>query len=282
MQWQDSQRYKANLQLQNRTLLSACPFRLSVPPGNFACRNPINPANMTTLNKETTVITQVRSAWQSIEIRYHSSFGNQLVIDGDLQISESDRSYNVAMVSPLIMLGSFGRIAILGGGDGGVLHELLDMDRDQNRELEKAVMIDIDEEVTRLSKQYLSGLCGDAFNHPKAEVVVGDVFEYIETHTRLDGVIYDLTIDPIRENQSRRQFLTDLMQKVAGSLKSGGMLNMQCCGTKPYDEETGVAREEIMSDIHTALEHEFTGFVEQRVFIPSYGEAWTFLAARRM
>ena len=237
---------------------------------------------MTTINREATVITRVQSAWQSIEIRHHPRFGHQLVIDGDLQISESDRSYNVAMVSPLIMLGSFGRVAILGGGDGGVLRELLDMDRDQNRDLEKAVMIDIDEEVTRLSKQYLSGLCGDAFGHPKAEVVVGDVFEYIETHTKLDGVIYDLTIDPIRENQSRREFLADLMQKVAGSLKSGGMLNMQCCGTQPFDVETGVSRQEIMADIHAALEHEFTGFVEQRVFIPSYGEAWTFLAGHRV
>lgn len=226
-------------------------------------------------------LVKVVSPWQKIEIRQHPKFGNQLVIDGDLQISESDRSYNVAMVSPLIMLGSFGNIAILGGGDGGVLHELLDIDRHQGRDLEKAVMIDIDAEVPRLCKQYLPVLCGDAFGHPKAEVIIGDVFDYIETHENLDGVIYDLTIDPVREGQTRRGFLQDLMRKVARSLKPGGMLNMQCCGTKPFDPETGIARKEIMADIESALSGDFHEFLEQRVFIPSYGEAWTFLAARR-
>ena len=230
---------------------------------------------------EITTLTRTISPWQQIEIRHHPKFGNQLIIDGDLQISESDRSYNVAMVSPLIMLGTFGRVAILGGGDGGVLHELLDIDHVQGRDLEQAVMIDIDAEVTRLSREYLPGLCGDAFDHPKAEVIIGDVFDYIETHKDLDGVIYDLTIDPVREGQTRREFLQELMQKVAGSLKPGGMLNMQCCGTKPFDPETGVSRQEIMADIESALIGDFHEFMEQRVFIPSFGEAWTFLAAKR-
>lgn len=231
---------------------------------------------------ESRIITRTTSPWQDIEIRYHEKFGHQLIIDKDLQISESDRSYNVAMVSPLVMMGTFGRVAILGGGDGGVLHELLEMDRHQSRELEKAVMIDIDEEVMRLSRKYLPGLCGDAFDHPKAEVIAGDVFEYIDTREQLDGVIYDLTIDPVREDQTRAEFLSDLMQKVARSLKPGGMLNMQCCGTLAFDEETGIARADIMCDIENALKNDFTGFVEQRVFIPSFREAWTFLAGRKV
>ncbi len=59
------------------------------------------------------LITRVTSPWQEIDIRHHPRFGHQLVIDGDLQISESDRSCNVAMASPLVMLGSFGRVAML-------------------------------------------------------------------------------------------------------------------------------------------------------------------------
>lgn len=232
-------------------------------------------------NPDITPVTRVNSPFQTIEIQHHANFGHQLVIDGDLQISESDRSYNVAMVSPLIMLGKFGQVAILGGGDGGVLHELLEINERQNRGLEHVVMIDIDEEVMRLSRMYLPDLCGNAFNHKKAEILVGDALKYIDTCGRLDAVIYDLTIDPVRDGQTRSEFLNDLMQKVARSLRSGGMLSMQCCGTRAFDEETGIAREDIMCDIETALKDKFHELVEQRVFIPSFREAWTFLAARK-
>lgn len=241
--------------------------------------NPKNHQPMT--DSSISVVASATSPWQHIEIRTHPKFGHQLYIDSDLQISESDRSYNVAMVSPLIMLGSFGHVAILGGGDGGVLKELLDINREQQRELGRATMIDIDPEVSRLCQRWLPSLCGDAFDDPLSDVIAGDVFAYIEELEQLDGVIYDLTIDPVREDQSRREFLRELMYKVARRLRPGGMLSMQCCGTKPYDELTGIRRSDIMHDIHAALEPHFDQFTEQRVFIPSYNEAWTFLAARR-
>ncbi len=228
------------------------------------------------------VIEKVRSPYQLIEIARHPVFGNQLLINGDLQISESDHSYNVAMTSPLIILGKWKRVAILGGGDGGVMKELLDIDRKQNRELEKALMIDIDSEVIRLSKKYLPDLCGNAFEDPKSEVVIADVFEYLGDSEPFDAVIYDLTIDPVREEQTRREFLQELMEKVANALHSNGMLNMQCCGTQSYDQLTGVRREEIMNDIYSALKPFFSDFSEQQVFVPSFGEAWTFLSARKV
>lgn len=228
------------------------------------------------------IVASAISPWQHLEIRKHPKYGHQLYIDNDLQISESDRSYNVAMVSPLIMLGTFGHVAILGGGDGGVLKELLDINREQQRELVRATMIDIDPEVSRLCKTWLPSLCGDAFDDPLSQIITGDVFAFIEELGELDAVIYDLTIDPVREDQSRREFLHELMGKVARRLRTGGMLCMQCCGTKPYDELTGIRRSDIMDDIHHALEPHFDLFTEQRVFIPSYNEAWTFLAARRM
>lgn len=165
-----------------------------------------------------TTLAKVESPWQTIEVRHHPKFGHPLFVDGDLQISESDRSYNVAMVSPLIMFGTFENVAILGGGDGSVLRELLDIDREQGRGLERAVMIYRDD-------LYRYG--GDA---ARARIPAGA---------------------------------------------------MPCCGTRPFDEDTGILRSEITSDIEAALENDFRDFVEQRVFIPSYGEAWTFLAARR-
>ncbi len=230
---------------------------------------------------DTTTVASTTTRWQKIEIRKHPKYGNQLVINDDLQISESDRSYNVAMVCPLLSLESFPRVAILGGGDGGVLHELIETDRIYNRGLKKAIMLEIDEEVIRLSKEHLPAISNSAFDHPKAEIIIGDVLKLINSYENLDAIIYDLTIDPVREDQTRAEFLNELMQKVARSLKPGGILNMQCCGTQSYDPETGIYRKEIMTDIKNALINDFHNFLEQRVFIPSFGEAWTFLAAER-
>lgn len=63
---------------------------------------------------------------QLVEIRRHPVYGNQLIIDRDLQISESDAAYNTAMIAPLLKLADCRQVAILGGGDGGVLHEFID------------------------------------------------------------------------------------------------------------------------------------------------------------
>ena len=62
---------------------------------------------------------------QHVLLGRHPRFGAQLFLDDDLQISESDTAYGVAMASPLLELPRPARIAILGGGDGGVLRELL-------------------------------------------------------------------------------------------------------------------------------------------------------------
>ncbi|MEA3470928.1 MAG: adenosylmethionine decarboxylase, partial [Thermodesulfobacteriota bacterium] len=67
------------------------------------------------------------SKYQDIRIIDNETFGRMLFLDNDLQISEYDAHlYNTSMLSPLIDAGiSLDHIAILGGGDGGVLCELL-------------------------------------------------------------------------------------------------------------------------------------------------------------
>src|SRR5690625_7869224 len=58
-----------------------------------------------------TVLAQVQSPYQKIEITRHPVFGNQLIIDDDLQISESDAAYGSAMVAPLLQLSSIRNVA---------------------------------------------------------------------------------------------------------------------------------------------------------------------------
>ncbi|TYO99604.1 spermidine synthase/spermine synthase [Geothermobacter ehrlichii] len=227
------------------------------------------------------VVETARSPWQQIEITRHPIFGHQLVIDGDLQISESDHAYGVAMVSPLLQLRQLRRVAILGGGDGGVLWELLQAAERMEIPLEKATMIDIDGEVLRLCRTHLSRLCGRIWDHPQAEILTADAFAWIAEARDLDAVIYDLTMDPVREGQSREEFMAETLAMIARALRSGGVFSMQCCGEGEGNDELAAESRDLLAQIRKEAGRHFCDLIEQRVLIPSYLERWTFLSGRK-
>lgn len=230
-----------------------------------------------------TVLAQVQSPYQKIEILRHPVFGHQLIIDDDLQISESDAAYGSAMVAPLLQLQSIRNVAILGGGDGGVLYELLTR-ADENPIFEpdfQVSMVDIDAKVMKLCRKHLPRLCGDAMEDERADVIAGDAFAFIEEQEDLDAVIYDLTMDPVREGQSRIDFIDEILDKITQSLRPGGVFSMQACGHGTLDERDREARGELLDDIRRAVSSRMTNVFEQAVYIPSYEDLWTFVSARK-
>lgn len=216
-----------------------------------------------------------QTPWQRVEFYQHPIYGNQLWIDRDLQISESDIAYNSAMTAPLLTLPECERIAILGGGDGGVMNELLRLADHLDKPLQEVTLIDIDGDVIELSKQFLPRLCGDAFDDPRAEVIVGDAFEWVADARELDAVIYDLTMEPVCDSTDRTTFMANILQHIHSSLRPGGVLSLQACG------ETQPDRAHWLGELKDQLEERFGVVQEQQVMVPSYGELWTFLSAAR-
>jgi len=215
------------------------------------------------------------SGWQRIEIRRHPVHGHQLVIDGDLQISESDYAYGSALVAPLLTLASCRRVAILGGGDGGVLYELLSAFDRLDRRLDGVTLIDIDADVIESCKHWMPRLCHTAFDDARAEVICGDAFAWLEQASELDAVIYDLTLDPVREGVSRNAFIQEIIEQVHRALRPGGVLTMQACGEWLAD------RDELLAELRSSFDDAFVDREEQLVTVPSYGEKWTFMTARK-
>lgn len=216
-----------------------------------------------------------QTGWQLVEIFQHPDFGNQLVIDHDLQISESDFAYNTAMAAPLLTMPECHEVAILGGGDGGVMNEVLTSFDRLDKTVGQITLIDIDGDVIDLCKQYMPQFCGNAFDDPRSEVIVGDAFSWIEQAQNLDAVIYDLTMDPVREGVSRSEFIQDILDKIHGSLRPGGVLSLQACGEWQDD------RDEVLGELRHNLYECFELPQEQVVMVPSYGEMWTFMSARK-
>jgi spermidine synthase/spermine synthase len=228
-----------------------------------------------------TRLVDTHSAYQHIQICEHPVYGHQLFLDGDLQISESDNAYNTAMTAPLIGMGDMQHVIILGGGDGGVLNELLKVTEQADNHLKKATLIDIDGTVIELCREHLPRLCEDAFDHPRAEVIVGDAFAYLDQARNLDGVIYDLTMNPVREGQTRREFIAEIFDKVHRALRPGGVFTMQAAGKGEFDPEEERRNRALLEDIRPELARRFETILEQDVFIPSFEMLWTFLSARK-
>lgn len=140
-------------------------------------------------------LARVRSAFQDIAIVETGTHGRVLVLDGVIQITEADEFVYQEMLAhvPLIAHGEARRVLIIGAGDGGVLRRVL-----QHRGIERAVMVEIDGEVIRLCREHMPGISGDAWNDPRAEVIVGDGIAHVReaAAASYDAIIVDST-DPI-------------------------------------------------------------------------------------
>lgn len=228
-------------------------------------------------------IEQHTSTFQNIEIFKHPSYGHQLVIDGDLQISSSDLAYQVSMTAPLIgKIPAQSNVAILGGGDGGVLNQLLDHHDLGHINLAKAVMIDIDEMVISLCKKHLPTLNQKISNHPQAEVVVGDAFAYLAAQENsLDAIIYDLTMTPINASQSQEAFTRETLTQIAKALKPSGVLTMQVCGLQEHEPHLVEQANFLQEFVPALCKDIFEQTDTQQVFIPSFEMPWLFQYARQ-
>lgn len=142
----------------------------------------------------TKVLAEVTSPYQAITVLETSSHGRVLALDGAIQITEADEFAYQEMLAhvPLLTHGAASRILIIGAGDGGVLRRVL-----QHRTTQRVVMVEIDGEVIRLSKQFLPSISRDAWADPRAQVIVGDGIAYVAdaNAASFDVVIVDST-DP--------------------------------------------------------------------------------------
>jgi spermidine synthase len=169
-------------------------------------------------------LARVRSDFQDILIFESETHGRVMLLDGVVQITEGDEFVYQEMLThvPLLAHGAASRVLIIGAGDGGVLRRVL-----QHHTVARAVMVEIDGEVIRLSKQFLSGIGGDAWTDPRAEVIVGDGIDYVKHAPAgvFDAIIVDST-DPIGVGEVL--FTDDFYANAARILAPGGLIVNQC------------------------------------------------------
>jgi len=169
-------------------------------------------------------LARVQSDFQDILIFESETHGRVMLLDGVVQITEGDEFVYQEMIShpPLLAHGAAGRVLIIGAGDGGVLKHVL-----QHRTVARAVMVEIDGEVIRLSRQFLPAIGGAAWSDPRAEVIVGDGIDYVKhaPDAAFDVIIVDST-DPIGVGEVL--FSDDFYANAARVLGPDGLIVNQC------------------------------------------------------
>ncbi|MCR2821332.1 spermidine synthase [Lederbergia panacisoli] len=128
--------------------------------------------------------------FQMLEMVETEEWGNMLLLDGMVMTTEKDEFVYHEMVAhvPLFTHPNPERVLVVGGGDGGVIREIM-----KHPSVKKAVLVDIDGKVIEYSKQYLPSIAGELDND-RVEVKVDDGFmEIAKSENEYDVIMVDST-----------------------------------------------------------------------------------------
>uniref|UniRef100_A0A2I3GHV0 PABS domain-containing protein n=1 Tax=Nomascus leucogenys TaxID=61853 RepID=A0A2I3GHV0_NOMLE len=108
------------------------------------------------------VVYDEDSPYQNIKILHSKQFGNIPILSGNVNLAESDLTYTWAIMgSGKDYIGKY--VLILGGRDGGILCEIVEL------KLKMVTMIEIDKMVIDGRRKYMWKTCGDVLDNLKGD-----------------------------------------------------------------------------------------------------------------
>ena len=197
--------------------------------------------------------------------------GLRLFLNGNLQFAQRDEyRYHEALVHPAMAAqGAPRRVAVLGGGDGMAVREIL-----KYPSVESVTLVELDPAMTRMFRDtpQLAQLNGGALSNPKVHIVNTDAFQWLQQDTdTYDVVVVDFP-DPTNFAIGKlytNSFYALLEQRLAAS----GYAVIQT--TSPL-----VARQSFWTVVQT-IESVGLSATPYHAHVPSFGEWGYVLASRR-
>ena len=139
------------------------------------------------------ILFEEKTDHQDLVIFENEFFGNVMMLDGVVQTTDRDEFIYHEMIShvPILAHGAAQKVLIIGGGDGGVLREVL-----RHPEI-NCTMVEIDGSVVEMSKRYFPKHSDGAFDNSRCHLIIDDGLKFVkETQEKFDVIIVDST-DPI-------------------------------------------------------------------------------------
>ena len=169
------------------------------------------------------LLFQGQTPYQKVDIYATKRWGKVLVLDGIIQTTEADEFVYHEMLTHVPMFGCANprRVMIVGGGDGGILREVLKHD------IEHVDMVEIDRTVVDYCIEHMPTLndAGRIYSDPRASLVIEDAFEFIKREkNRYDVILVDST-DPV--GAAEVLFSETFYHLCRSALNPGGVLALQ-------------------------------------------------------
>ncbi|KAG8781343.1 hypothetical protein FRC15_008867 [Serendipita sp. 397] len=192
----------------------------SIKDGWFREISPQWPGQAMTL-KVKRILHVEKSLYQDVLVFESETYGNVLILDGVIQCTERDEFSYQEMIAhlPLASHPNPKKVLVIGGGDGGVVREVL-----RHESVEEVVLCDIDEAVIRVSKQYLPHM-SELLDSSRVRVFVGDGFKFLAENTSTYDVIITDSSDPVGPAESL--FQKPYFQLLHDALAPGGTISTQ-------------------------------------------------------
>ncbi|CAH0474845.1 unnamed protein product [Peronospora belbahrii] len=169
------------------------------------------------------ILFQRKSEFQDVLVFKSATYGNVLVLDGIIQLTERDEFAYQEMITHLPMFAHQQpkRVLIVGGGDGGVLREVTKHDC-----VQEIVMCEIDSMVCDVSKKFFKDTVATAFHDPRVTLLHADAAVYLlENRTeKFDVVIVDSS-DPI--GPAEVLYRAEFYENMKNSLSPDGIICTQ-------------------------------------------------------
>ena len=168
------------------------------------------------------ILADEQTQFQHLQFVETEFFGNAMILDGIIQLTERDNmGYHEMIVHvPMLAVGEPKRVLIIGGGDGGSLQQVL-----RYPSVEEAVVCELDQRVVDLSREHFASF-GDPWADPRAKLLVRDAFGFLEENPGQFDVIISDTTDPI--GMAERLFSDEFYKLVVRALAPGGAAATQC------------------------------------------------------
>ncbi|MCM2251241.1 MAG: polyamine aminopropyltransferase [Ramlibacter sp.] len=215
------------------------------------------------------IVFAATSPYQRIVVtRGHG--GHRLFLNGNLQFSERDEyRYHEALVHPAMAAhGAPRKVAVLGGGDGMAVREVL-----RYPGVEHVTLVELDPNMTRLfsTNETLARLNGQSLASPKLQIVHADAFGWLQrSHEMFDVIIVDFP-DPTNFSIGKL-YTSSFYAMLERRLAASGYAAIQT--TSPL-----VARQSFWTVV-TTVESVGLRAAPYHAHVPSFGE-WGFVLAGR-